>query len=67
MEIEIIRSKRRKKTAQARVVDGTIRIYVPAGLGSEREQEWIDDLIKKVEKHARRRKLNSVGDLLKEA
>ncbi len=67
MEIEIIRSKKRKKTAQAKVVDGTIRIYLPADLNPEKEQEWIDDLIEKVEKHEKKRKLNSDGDLLKEA
>ncbi len=36
LEVEIIRSARRKKTAQARVVDGTIVVRVPARM-PERE------------------------------
>lgn len=67
MQPELIRSSRRKKTAQAKVVDGKTRIYLPAGLSTEQEQKLIDDLLKKLEKKERRQKLNSNGELLKEA
>jgi len=67
MQTELIRSSRRKKTAQAKVVDGKTRIYLPAGLSAEKEQELVDNLLKKLEKQERRRQLNSDGKLLKEA
>jgi hypothetical protein len=67
MELEIIRSKRRKKTAQAKVIDGKVRIYLPAGMNPEDEKKWIDNLLERIEKHERREKLNSDGALFKEA
>jgi len=67
MQPELIRSSRRKKTAQAKVVDGKIKIYLPAGLSKEQEQELVDDLLERIRKHERREKLNSDGALFKEA
>lgn len=52
--VEIIRSPRRRKTVQATVVNGTIQVRVPAGLGVSEERKAVDDIVRKV-----RRKLSS--------
>lgn len=46
--VEIIRSPRRRKTVQATVVNGTIQVRVPAGLGSSEERKAVDDIVRKV-------------------
>jgi predicted metal-dependent hydrolase len=52
--VEIIRSDRRKRTLQASVVDGTIRVRVPAGLPHEEERRLVSELVGKI-----RRKLEA--------
>lgn len=41
MQVEVIRSARRKKTVQARVVDGTLRVSIPAHFSPTEEEEWV--------------------------
>jgi predicted metal-dependent hydrolase len=48
MPVEIIRSDRRKRTLQAQVVAGTIRVLVPAGLPAEEERTMVDQLVARV-------------------
>jgi len=66
-EVEIIRSRKRKKTVQAREVNGKIYVYLPAGMSREEEKKYVDELVKKVEKRKRRQKLNSDDSLYKRA
>lgn len=47
-KVRVIRSKKRKKTSAARVVDGVIEVRIPAWLDAEREAEVVADLVKKV-------------------
>jgi hypothetical protein len=61
--IEIIRSDRRKRTIQAREIDGKLYVYLPGGMSKEEEKRWINEMIKKMEKQKRRRELNSKGSL----
>ncbi len=65
--VEIIRSERRKKTIQAKEVNGTLRIYFPADLSKEEEKKWIDEITEKMEKKKRKRKLNTDGQLVERA
>ena len=44
MQIEVIRSPRRRKTVQARVVDGVLRIAIPGHLTAEEEAHWVDEM-----------------------
>ncbi|HHH77593.1 MAG TPA: M48 family peptidase [Thermoplasmatales archaeon] len=67
MDVEIIRSERRKKTVQAREVDGRIYVYLPEGLSKEEEKRYVDELVEKVEKRKRRQKLNDDGSLTRRA
>jgi predicted metal-dependent hydrolase len=48
MPVEIVRSARRKRTLQAQVVAGTIRVRVPAGLPAEEERTMVDELVARV-------------------
>ena len=65
--IIIIRSKKRKKTIQAKEIKGKIFVYLPAAMDKEREQNYIREIIKKMEEKKKREKLNSNGLLTKRA
>ena len=65
--IEIIRSKKRKKTVQAKVVDNTLRIYLPVGLSKKEESKWIQKMKLQIEKKERKNKLNDSNDLQQRA
>jgi len=58
LPIEVIRSHKRKKTVQAKVVDDKLLIYLPAGLSKTRESELIEKMREKVEKKRLKRELN---------
>jgi predicted metal-dependent hydrolase len=64
LTVEVIRSTRRKKTIQAKVVDGKLVVYVPAGLSKKEESEWIEKMRDKVTKKRLRKDLNN-NDYLK--
>jgi len=57
LSVEVVRSKRRKKTAQAYMLDGRLRVLVPAGLEPDFEAGLIEDLVTKT-----RRRISS-GDV----
>ncbi len=42
MEVEVIRSARRRKTIQARVESGVLKVMVPDSLTAEQEAHWVD-------------------------
>ena len=44
MQTEVVRSARRRKTIEAKVVDGVLRVYIPASLTREEEQQWVDNM-----------------------
>lgn len=44
MEIEVVRSRRRRKTVQAQLVDGVLRIAIPDHLSSDEEARWVDKM-----------------------
>jgi predicted metal-dependent hydrolase len=46
--IEIIRSGKRRKTASARMVDGTLVVRVPAGISREEERRLVETLMPRV-------------------
>ncbi len=47
--VELVRSPRRRKTVQGRMVDGVLRISVPAGATAAQEAEWVAEIRRKVE------------------
>lgn len=48
LPVDVIRSKRRKRTAQAYEVGGRLRVLIPAHLSQSEEATVVDDLVKKV-------------------
>ncbi|HVM10813.1 MAG TPA: M48 family metallopeptidase [Acidimicrobiales bacterium] len=50
MDVEIIRSTRRRRTGAARVVGDVIRVSVPAGLPAAEEQRLVSSLVSKIER-----------------
>ncbi len=50
LAVEVVRSKKRKKTAQAYILEGRLRVLIPAGLEPEVEAELVGDLVRKTKK-----------------
>ncbi len=65
--VKIIRSAKRKRTIQAKMVSGKLWIYLPSGMTKTEEQKWIKEMTKRFEKQKHRQKLNSNGLLQKRA
>lgn len=45
LPVDVVRSKRRKRTIQAYVVDGRVRVLVPAGLPGDEEARLIESMV----------------------
>ena len=45
MQTEVVRSSRRKKTVQARVVDGVLRVYIPSYFDQATEDYWVQRML----------------------
>jgi predicted metal-dependent hydrolase len=50
MEIQVVRSARRRKTVEARVVGGVIRVCVPARLSETEAQRHVEALVARLER-----------------
>lgn len=57
LPVEVIRSARRHKTVQARVVDGVLRVSIPAVMTAEEEAHWVAEMTRRI---ARRRRSSGV-------
>jgi predicted metal-dependent hydrolase len=59
LTIEVVRSIRRKKTIQAKMVGEKLVVYLPIGLSKKEESEWIEKMRDKVTKKRLRKELNN--------
>lgn len=59
MEVEVVRSAKRRKTVSARVVGGVLRVSIPSWLSKAEEQRFVDDMVRRFE----RRQTSSAIDL----
>jgi predicted metal-dependent hydrolase len=50
MRVEVVRSERRKKTVQARLLDGVLRVAIPAHLSEADEAHWVATMRAKFER-----------------
>ena len=50
LPVDVVRSKRRKRTIQAYVVDGRVRVLVPAGLPAEEEARLVETMVARAAK-----------------
>jgi predicted metal-dependent hydrolase len=53
MPVEVIRSRRRRKTVQAVVVVGVIRVHMPAWMSEQDEATYVASLVERLEKRFR--------------
>lgn len=58
MNIRIIRSDKRRRTVQAREVNGTLEILAPAGLSDEELEKHIANLRERIERRKRKTELD---------
>lgn len=57
MDVEVVRSARRRKTVQAREVDGVLRVTIPATMTAADEAHWVAEMQRRV---SRRRTAGTV-------
>ena len=50
MEVEVVRSARRRKTVSARQVEGVLRISIPATMTTAEEQRWVGEMSRRFER-----------------
>jgi predicted metal-dependent hydrolase len=67
MDLEIIRSKKRKKTISARVAGDKIVVRVPARISAAQERDAVAKLVGRIERSRLRAKLNTDDELAKRA
>ena len=48
MEVEVIRSRRRRKTVQASKRDGVLRVSIPASMTKAEEEKWVREMVRRV-------------------
>ena len=53
MPVEVVRSPKRKKTVHAAVVDGRIRVQMPAWMSQAQEDTYVAELVERLEKRFR--------------
>jgi predicted metal-dependent hydrolase len=59
VQVEVIRSRRRRKTVQAVESDGVVRVLIPATMSRVDEERWVAQMVSRLE----RRKAASATDL----
>lgn len=48
MNVQVVRSERRKKTVQARMVGDVLRVAIPGHMSAEEEAYWVEVMLEKV-------------------
>jgi predicted metal-dependent hydrolase len=52
MTVEVVRSKRRRKTIQAHEVGGVLRVCIPASLTKAEEEHWVAEMVRRMERRS---------------
>jgi predicted metal-dependent hydrolase len=53
LPVEVIRSRRRRKTVDAQIVDGVVRVRIPAWMSSEEEESYVAAMVERLERRYR--------------
>jgi predicted metal-dependent hydrolase len=61
--VEIVRSRRRRKTVQASRDGNTVRIYLSASMTQADEARWVDEMLSRMERRERREQAEAAVDL----
>lgn len=48
MQVEVIRSPRRRKTVQATEADGVVRVSIPASMSRADEERWVAEMVRRL-------------------
>ncbi len=60
MRVEVKRSARRHKTVQARLVDGTLRVAIPATMTKAEEAHWVEVMSQRFRRQSDTREIDLV-------
>jgi predicted metal-dependent hydrolase len=52
VDVEVIRSARRRKTVSARRVDGVVRVSIPATMSRADEERWVAEMVRRLDRSA---------------
>jgi predicted metal-dependent hydrolase len=52
VKVEVVRSPRRRKTVQAREVNGVIRVSIPATMTKADEERWVAEMLRRMDRRA---------------
>jgi predicted metal-dependent hydrolase len=52
MKVEVVRSPRRRKTVQARMVGGVLRVHIPARMSLDEEGRWVAEMVARMERRS---------------
>jgi predicted metal-dependent hydrolase len=52
VKVEVVRSPRRRKTVQAREVDGVLRVSIPATMTKADEDRWVAEMVRRMKRRA---------------
>ena len=52
MQVEVVRSPRRRKTVQARKVGEVLRVSIPATMTRKDEERWVGEMVRRFERRA---------------
>jgi predicted metal-dependent hydrolase len=50
VNVEVIRSPRRRKTVQARRVNGVVRVTIPATMTRAEEERWVAEMLRRLDR-----------------
>ena len=50
VQVEVIRSPRRRRTVQAQEVEGVVRVSIPATMTKAEEERWVDEMVRRFER-----------------
>jgi hypothetical protein len=53
VDVEVVRSARRRKTVSARRVDGVLRVSIPAAMTTGEERRWVAEMVRRFERRER--------------
>jgi predicted metal-dependent hydrolase len=63
VNVVVVRSQKRRKTVEARQVDGVLRVSIPAAMSRAEEEKWVAEMVRRME----RRSAAAVTDLAERA
>src|SRR3954462_2914827 len=53
VEVEVVRSAKRKRTVQARMVGDKLRVSIPASMTRADEKRWVDEMVRRLTRRHR--------------